>query len=335
MKRSLLLEKIKQHSRRVLITKRSLPVFAFLMASLIITWPFFNQNKDKFTLAVPAPDQLGAKVEMENLRFFGLNEKKLPMTLQAPSMKEDPKNPELAKMQKPVATYKMNQGDTLLIKSPYALVDQKKQTVFFEDRVFGTTDSNYVIKASQILFDYNTGTADSDSPVSVVGPDGRMNAQGVWMANKGDLILFKKKATTMIKNKNNKIHVSAKDGIQIDQKQKTITAKQEAIAIQDEVTLKADKLILYYTDNTNNRIQKIEAFGHVRMDNKKQTMTGQEGFYHPQTNKAEMRGNVVLSQGMHHLKSDKAVLNLKTGESDLISNKRITGQLMPNHLKGE
>ena len=105
MMKTNLLEKLTQHSRRVLITKRSLPVFAFLIASLIIVWPLFNQTKDKFTLAVADPNKGGAHIEMENVRFFGLNNKKMPMTLKTPQVKEEKNNPELARMIKPVATY--------------------------------------------------------------------------------------------------------------------------------------------------------------------------------------------------------------------------------------
>ena len=52
MTRGTLLETIKKHSRRVQITKHSLPVFAFLIASLIVLWPLFNQEKEKFICIV-------------------------------------------------------------------------------------------------------------------------------------------------------------------------------------------------------------------------------------------------------------------------------------------
>jgi len=35
------------------------------------------------------------------------------------------------------------------------------------------------------------------------------------------------------------------------------------------------------------------------------------------------------------MKGEKAVVNMATGKSELISPKRITGQLMPNDIKGE
>ena len=48
-----------------------------------------------------------------------------------------------------------------------------------------------------------------------------------------------------------------------------------------------------------------------------------------------MTGNVLLRQGSHSIRGDKATLNLATGKSDLISKERITGTIMPDALKGE
>ncbi|MBE6446705.1 MAG: LPS export ABC transporter periplasmic protein LptC [Alphaproteobacteria bacterium] len=328
------LMQIKKHSRRVLITKRTLPVFAFLIVALIVVWPQFNQNNDRFSLAVPSNGKQ-AQMEMENLRFFGLNNKKLPMTLQTPSVKQMPDSNEQARMNKPTGTYQLDSGDTMIVNAPYALINQKKETVFFEDRINIKTDSGYTGYTSQVLCDYTQGTADGDSPVSISGPAGKLNAQGIWMADKGNLILFKKKTTAVIKNKNQNMTVSAKNGIQIDQKARTLTAMDDVKVSQEQNTLTAKRAVLYYTDNKNNRVQKIEAFGDVKIDNKKQSVTGEKAVYTPKTQIAEITGNVVVAQGTHKMKGEKAVVNMATGKSELISPKRITGQLMPNDIKGE
>ena len=327
------LMQIKKHSRRVLITKRSLPVFAFLIIALIIVWPQFSQHKDKFSLAVPANGKQ-TQVEMENLRFFGINSKKLPMTLNTPEVHQTDNTTNKIRMEKPIGTYQMSSGDTMTLTAPYAMINQGEEQIFFEDQINIKTDSGYVGKTSQVLCDYAQGTADGDSPVSISGPAGKLNAQGIWMADKGNLILFKKKATTIIKNKKQNMTVSALSGIQIDQTVQTITAMEKVKIVQGNETLTTDKAILYYTDNKNNRIQKIEGFGHVVIDNKKQKISGDNGVYTPQTKMAEVVGNVVITQGNHKMMGDKAVVNMETGKSELISD-RIKGQLMPNAGKGE
>ena len=37
------LNQLQKHTRRVLITKRTLPVFAFLIIVMIIVWPLFKE----------------------------------------------------------------------------------------------------------------------------------------------------------------------------------------------------------------------------------------------------------------------------------------------------
>ena len=328
------LMQIKKHSRRVVITKRTLPVFAFLIVALIIIWPQFSQNNDRFSLAIPSNGKQ-TQMEMENLRFFGLNNKKMPMTLQTPSVKQTDGKSKQARMDKPTGSYQMESGETITINAPYALINQEKETVFFEDRINIKSDSGYTGYTSQVLCDYTQGSADTDSPVSISGPAGKLNAQGLWMADKGNLILFKKKTTAVIKNKNQNITLSAKSGVQIDQKEKTMTAMDQVKINQEQNTLTTDKAVLHYTNDKNNRIEKIEAFGHVKIDNKQQTVVGDKAIYTPKTQIAEISGNVVIGHGSHKMKGEKAIVNMATGQSELISQKRITGQLMPNDIKGE
>ena len=324
---------IKKHSRRVLITKRTLPVFAFLIIALIIVWPQFSQHKDKFSLAVPTNGKQ-TQVETENLRFFGVNNKKLPMTLNTPYIHQTDNTTDRIRMEKPVGTYQMSSGDTMTLAAPYAMINQTKEQIFFEDQINIKTDSGYIGKTSQVLCDYDKGTADGDSPVSISGPAGKINAQGIWMADKGNTILFKKKAIASIKNKKQNMTISAKSGIQIDQTTKTITAMEQVKVVQGNETMTADKAILYYTDNKNDRIQKIEGFGHVIIDNKKQKVSGDKGVYNAQTKIAEIEGNVEITQGGHKMQGNKAIINMETGKSELISD-RIKGQLVPKDIKGE
>ena len=45
---TLRLLKIKIHSRRVFLFKRYLPIFAFLLTSVMIAWPALKTQKDDF-----------------------------------------------------------------------------------------------------------------------------------------------------------------------------------------------------------------------------------------------------------------------------------------------
>ena len=330
------LNQLQKHTRRVLITKRTLPVFAFLLAALIIVWPLLKEQKDSFSFGGTNSNPVkGAKMDMENIRFFGLNTKKLPMTLTTPKVKEIDTKTHQLRMETPVATYQMANNEILTIQTPYALIFQENETVFFEDKIDITSTSDYKANTSKVLCDYTQGTADSDESVSVKGPDGILTAEGLWMAEKGNLILFKKEVKATIYQKKEQIRINSPEGAQIDQTQKILTTMGKTTIYHQGNVLKADKMIAYYTNDKNNQIEKIVATGNVSVENGKQKMTGDKGTYTPSSKKIFMEGNVVLSQGSNMIKGDKATLDLKTGESDLKATGRIKGQLIPDQLKGD
>lgn len=329
------LNQLQKHTRRVLITKRTLPVFAFLLTALIIIWPVFKKQSDSFSLiTVSDSSQKGAKMDMKNIRFFGINTKKLPISLTSPIIKEvDPTTHKL-QMKKPVATYQMSTKEKLTIKSPYALIFQDKEIVFFEDKIDLTSSSGYKANTSKVTCDYTKGTADSDEDIFITGPSGTLNAKGVWIADKGNLILFKKQIESTINQGKEKVKISSPDGGEIDQVKKTFTTLGKTTVYHQGNILKSDKMVAYYTDDKNNKVEKVIATGNVSVDNGKQKMTGDKGTYYPATRKILMEGNVVLSQGNNLVKGDKANLDLMSGESDLKSSGRIKGQLIPTQLKG-
>ena len=327
------LNQLQKHTRRVLITKRTLPVFAFLLVALIIAWPLFKEEKNSFSLGVSSNSAKGAKMDMENIRFFGINTKKLPITLTTPKVKEVDSATHRMRMETPIATYQMANGENLTLKTPYALIFQENETLLFEDKINITSTSGYKANLSKVLCDYNQGTADSDEPISIKGPTGVLDAIGIWVADKGNLILFKKEVKATIYQKNEQIKVNSPKGAQIDQIQNTLITMGRTTVYHQGNVLEADKMIAYYTNNKNNRIEKVVATGNVSVNNGKQKMLGDKGTYYPATRKILMEGHVVLSQGTNHIKGDKATLDLKTGESDLKSTGRIKGQLIPTQLK--
>ena len=330
------LNQLQKHTRRVLITKRTLPVFAFLLIALIIVWPLFQEEKNSFSLRISSSNPTkGAKMDMENIRFFGLNTKKLPMSITTPKVKEIDPSTHKMQMETPIATYQMGNGEVLNATTPYALISQENETVLFEDKIDITSTSGYQAYTSKVLCDYSQGTADSAEPVFIKGPAGTINAKGLWMGDKGNLILFKSETKATIYQKNEKVKVDSPKGVEINQTQKTLTTLGRTTIYHQGNVLEADKVIAHYTNDKNNQIEKIIALGNVSIDNGKQKMVGDKGTYTPATKKIFMEGNVILSQGGNHINGDKATLDLKTGESDLKSTGRIKGQLIPTELKGD
>ena len=199
---------------------------------------------------------------------------------------------------------------------------------------------------------------DSDSPVSIWGPAGTLNAQGVHMVNKGEITHFKKKSTAHLDTKQGKVTVISKNGMDIDRTKKTITAKQDVrvtnagkvltsdtvvlyyidekktridhveamghvVVTDKENKITADKMIMYYTNDKENAVRSVFATGNVVASNAKNKITGDVGEYIPATQIITVTGNVVLHQGKSFIRGSKARLNMITGQSNL-QNEEVT-----------
>lgn len=342
--------KIKMHTRRVLIFKRSLPVFAFLLASLMLAWPTLIATKEQFSLAVKSQEKMvGSDVDMERVRFFSQDNKRQPLTVTAPKVLETDPARQIVTLYEPVATYKMESGVILTSKTPYGFAFQKEQYLYFEDEVVTTTDTGYQALSSRVICDHQEGTLDSESPVVITGPSGKLKAEGFLIYNKGDNIDFRGKTDTTVFSVEGNIRIRSQNGLLIDQIPQTITALQNVIITQNDKVITADKVVLTYnttSQNMDNRIAKIEAFGHVEVQSPTQKMTGDKGVYDPRSTMVEMTGNVFLYQGRNYLEGDKATLDMTTGESTLVpkasktqdkteNSGRVRGQLLPADLNEE
>ncbi len=331
-KRSLFLKK---HARRVLIFKHALPVFAFLIVGVIVVWPMLTPEKERFDLPVQKSDLKSPSVDMENVRFFAHDDKERTMTVTAKSVKEIDSAHQIARLEKPKGVYTLSDKDTLTGTTSYGLAYQKDKYFAFNQPIKATTKSGYTANATHVKATYD-GVLDSSHKVDIKGPAGTLVAEGFTLKDKGNQISFKGKSKAKINSEEGVIDLTSKDGIYINQLNKTIEAKKEVKIIQKENILTADTVLLYYTEDKQNRVQKIEATGNVTLTDGTNKITGDKGFYHPVTEEMEMTSNVRLYQGGSFVTADKATLNMKTGESKLINKQqgeRIKGTLSPDDLK--
>ena len=343
---TLRLFKIKKHTRRVILFKRGLPVFAFLLASLMMIWPvLFAEQKERFSLPQSGQKIGSAKMDMENVRFVAQDKKKQPLTVTTTKVLETDAEHQLVTLYKPIATYTMASGVLLTAVTSHGVVDQVNELMTFEDEVTATTDTGYKAVSSQVVCRNRDGVMDSQDPVTVTGPTGRLKAEGFHITDKGDYIHFTGKTDSTILSADGDIRIRSTNGLVIAQPNQTVTATESVVVTQQNKVITADKMILFYwtkDQNPDTRIKKIEAFGHVVAESEGHKITGDTGIYDPQKGTITMTDNVVLFEGNSHLAGQTATLNLNTGESTLVpvqsttgQTGRIKGRLLPAELKGD
>jgi lipopolysaccharide export system protein LptA len=138
------------------------------------------------------------------------------------------------------------------------------------------------------------------------------------------------------------IHITA-DTLIVSQDNKTATFSGNVDAAQDNLTLRSEKMVVYYLEGKgeNNSISKIEVFGNVMLSRPGETAKGDKGVYDVTKDTIHLSGNVMLSKDNNMVQGTNLVYNLKTGKSQITgggvtkgtSGGRVKGVFIPQQDK--
>jgi len=146
---------------------------------------------------------------------------------------------------------------------------------------------------------------------------------------------------------NQPIEIAA-DSLEVQQNQQLAVFIGNVQVIQGEMRLKANRLTVYYSDDTATRkakstdsapqISKIDAVGNVFLSSPRETAKGEKGTYDVLNKKINLFGNVVLTQGKNVLRGQKMTLDLLSGKSRIeggsgTSGGRVRGIFVPQKKK--
>jgi lipopolysaccharide export system protein LptA len=84
------------------------------------------------------------------------------------------------------------------------------------------------------------------------------------------------------------------------------------------------------------KLQRVEAYGHVKITTPSEIVTADRGVYLPDTGLAHVLGNVHITRGENQLNGAAAVVNMKTGLATLtqVPGGRVRGLVVPNGSGG-
>lgn len=130
------------------------------------------------------------------------------------------------------------------------------------------------------------------------------------------------------------IEISADNTLEWHRDNQSYIAKGNAVAIQGDKIIKADTLTAHYAPSKtgDTEITKMVAVGHVEIKTSTDTAFGDHGEYDVLTEIVTLTGNVIIHRDENVLNGDRAVVNLKTGISKLLSDKksgRVSGTFFP------
>lgn len=126
------------------------------------------------------------------------------------------------------------------------------------------------------------------------------------------------------------IEVTA-DTLEVSQEESKATFSGHVVAIQGDLRLTADKMLVYYAkrdakseksskkSKEENAIKKIEADGNVFLATPEETASGANGTYDVDEQEIHLNNHVVLTRGKNVLEGESLVYNFATGKSKMVS----------------
>jgi lipopolysaccharide export system protein LptA len=146
---------------------------------------------------------------------------------------------------------------------------------------------------------------------------------------------------------NHPIEISA-DRLEAYDAKKMVLFSGNAVAIQGDRVIKAEKIFLYYRKEERDPgresmrdigktgdLEKMEAKGHVSVSQGDRLVTGDQAVYYQESQKIVMTGSAVMQQGNNIVRGDKieVFLNENRGVVEAGENKRVKATIYPAEKK--
>ena len=192
--------RIKKHNRTVLFLKLLMPSFAVIAIALMILWPRLVEQKNKFHLGLSRPLIVSQteNLSIVNSKFFSADNKNQPFVLSAELAMETQPNSRIISLTKPKASILLNSGTRIMVDSMTGTLYQKQNEIILNNGCNAESDKGHNLKTEEILIDLNDNSMVSNSKTYFSFPHGRIESEGLYVENKGDIIKFTGHANMLI-----------------------------------------------------------------------------------------------------------------------------------------
>ena len=130
------------------------------------------------------------------------------------------------------------------------------------------------------------------------------------------------------------------DSLEVKQSENLAIFRGDVDAVQGDMLLRADLLFVHYRKDIDKSeepcIKRIDAEGNVFISSPNETAQGAKAIYNVDDQKIWVSGRVILTQGDNIIEGDQLELDLKSGESKVLSGnpgegsgKRVRGVFVP------
>lgn len=192
----------RNYTRFVKAMRYVLPLIAVALIVVVITWPEMDDkivvvNKDE--ILATSENEIGEN-ELLNPNFQTTDAQMQPVNVTANRAMQNQENPNLVKLDRPVADLKMKNGDQVNIEALDGTYEQETEKLFLQNSVKIKHESGYELNAEELRVNMKTREAFSDKDVNIDGPDATIQATGLEGNVDDGVLIFKGPATLTLKN---------------------------------------------------------------------------------------------------------------------------------------
>lgn len=189
-----------RYSRFVGIMKIVLPSLALVLLALLVAWPRLTMVESGFQIGFARlPSKEVETLAMQNPRYFGINETNRPYAVSADLATQENGRGDIIHLDNPKADFTTSSGANVVIEADSGLYQKANNTLLLSGNVNLYHDSGTELHTSSATIDLAHSTAHGDEPVTGNGPQGRVDAAGFDVTDKGRTLTFTGKSTMSLR----------------------------------------------------------------------------------------------------------------------------------------
>lgn len=187
------------YSRIVWFLKYALPVIAGFVVVLVVFWPEFGQQPEKFR--IPTSDirmQTTGGQRVTNAIFTGVDKDNRPFSVTAKGLIQKADGAKSVELTEPKADIMLENDSWVIIAAPQGTFWRKHGLLDLVGGVKVFHDSGYEFRTAKASIDLKNRNASGDTLVIAQGPYGKINSQGFKVIDNGSRVIFTGKARLLI-----------------------------------------------------------------------------------------------------------------------------------------
>ncbi len=274
--------KVSKWSRFV---KLGFPCIAAALLGVMVVIPNIKKSVDlQDNITMPRKNEL-EKLHIEETVFSAVDDKNRVNVVVADSVDEVEPGSQKVKFQNPKGTIPTDEGK-INISSDIGYFTQQENILELETNVKAVIHEKTTVDTEHAVYDFNNETGYGKKTIKAVGDWGTLNAP--------EFLYDKKNGILTLVGKNEIISpkgiLTADKETKVFQKENKTESLQNATLKQNDNTVRADKVIAFFTDTAHKELKRVEAYGNVVITTPAEKASGDEGYFDPQTGKLELFG---------------------------------------------